>query len=120
MAFLDRDYYRDDGGHPFVAWLRRGLITKILVLVSILVYILQIQIYNDSGSVVTESLSLIGIRVLRGEVWRLFTFSFLHPISDLRPFLIELPLFWVAGHALEERLGRVKYGAFLAAAAVAA
>ncbi len=114
MAYLDRDYYRDEGSGPFLTWLRHGLVTKILVLVSILIYVLQIRV-----SLVTEGLGLIGVRVVHGEVWRLFTFSFLHSTSSLLPFLIDIPLLWVVGHVVEERLGRAKYGVFLAAATLA-
>jgi membrane associated rhomboid family serine protease len=122
MAFLDRDYYRDEGSGPLATWIRHGLITKILVLVSILVYLIQIRIRDeDTGaSLLTEALAVIGLRVMHGEVWRLFTSSFLHTTGALLPFMVEIPLFWVVGHEVEERLGRGKYGAFLAASALAA
>jgi membrane associated rhomboid family serine protease len=83
---------------------------------------IQIRVRDtDTGdSLVTEALSVIGFRVMHGEVWRLFTFSFLHTTGSLLPFLVEIPLLWVIGHAVEERLGRGKYGAFLAASALAA
>jgi membrane associated rhomboid family serine protease len=121
MAFLDRDYYRDEGSGPLAMWLQRGLITKILVAVSILVYIVQINTDHLGGGAgpVTEALSLIGLRVLHGEVWRLFTYSFLHTTSALLPFLVEIPLFWVIGHEVEEQLGRRRYGIFLVAASLA-
>jgi membrane associated rhomboid family serine protease len=127
MAFLDRDYYRSEGSGPFVAWLQNGLITKILVVASILVYVIQIStdrlVVGQSELApgeVTTTLGLIGVNVLHGQLWRLLTFSFLHTTSSLLPFLFDIPLFWVVGHELEHRLGRKQYGIFLTLASLCA
>jgi membrane associated rhomboid family serine protease len=121
MGFLDRDYYREEGGHPVATWFRQGLITKILVFVSIVAYMIEVSSQDYRGaSWFTDSLALVADRVLRGEAWRLFTYSLLHQPHDLLPFLLDMPLLWVIGHAVEEHLGRKRYGAFLAAATLAA
>ena len=40
------------------------------------------------------------------RIWSAVINAFLHPTNVLTPFLINLPLLWVAGHEVEDRLGR--------------
>jgi membrane associated rhomboid family serine protease len=120
MGLLDRDYYRDEEGGPIANWFRHGLVTKILFAINCLAFILQIVTIPRRGGPgpFTEFLALNGDRLLHGEAWRLITYCFLHPTDSLFPFLFNMPLLWVAGHALEERLGRERFLAFYLGSAV--
>src|SRR5262249_33867494 len=118
MGFLDRDYYRDDEGSPLAAWLRQGLVSKILLAVYILVYIIQISTQNGSIPF-PETLCLRGDRVLHGEVWRVLTYGFLHPIDSLLPLLFNIPLLYVVSREVEERLGHRRFLLFYLGAILA-
>ena len=117
MGLLDREYYREEEGGPFLAWLRQGLITKILVALGILAFIIQIasqsqRFGEDSSGSFTDSLSLIGAKVVQGEFWRLLTYAFVHPIDSLFRLLFHLTVLWVVGRAVEDRMGRGRYITF--------
>ncbi len=112
MGLLDREYYREEEGGPFAAWLRQGLITKILVALGILAYVIQVGSSKGGESAFTDSLALVGRNLAQGEFWRLLTYSFLHPTDSLFPFLFNLTVLWVVGRIVEERMGRTRYIAF--------
>jgi membrane associated rhomboid family serine protease len=119
MGLLDRDYYRDDEGGPIATWFRHGLVTKILVTIVFVCFIIQISTTAHYGASVSgpfaQTLSLnADLTLRRFEAWRLVTYAFLSPTDKygLFPFLFNALLLWVAGHAVEERLGRERYLAF--------
>lgn len=122
MGLLDREYYREEEGGPFAAWLRQGLVTKILVAIGTLAFIFQIISRNHAaetpGGAFTESLSLIGDRVVQGEFWRLISYAFVHPLDSLFPLLFNLTVLWVVGRAVEERMGRGRFITFYLLATV--
>jgi membrane associated rhomboid family serine protease len=117
MGLLDREYYREEEGGPFMAWLRQGLITKILVTLGALAFIIQIASqsprFDDStSSSFTGALSLVGGKVVQGEFWRLLTYAFVHPVDSLLPLLFNLTVLWAVGRAVEDRMGRGRYITF--------
>lgn len=114
MGLLDREYYREEEGGPFTAWLRQGLLTKILVVLHVLVFIIQVA----GQPQVTDALALVGNSVLRGEFWRLFTYAFIHPTDSLMPILFNATVLWVVGREAEDRMGRGRYLAFYLVAAL--
>jgi membrane associated rhomboid family serine protease len=125
MGLLDRDYYRDEEGGPIANWFRQGLVTKILVAITSVGFVIQISSQGRFGGAVSgpfaEHLALSADKLFRGEAWRLVTYIFLNPTDrlGLLPFLFHLPLLWVAGHEVEERLGRQRFLAFYLASAIA-
>jgi hypothetical protein len=87
-----------------------ALVTKGLIGISVLVYLLQIaqagNINGRAGEIWFRG-SLIGGFVADGEWWRLITSAFIHasPIH----LLFNMIMLWWFGSALEELLGRVRY-----------
>ena len=78
MGLLDREYYRDEEGGRFAAWLRQGLFTKILFVINILVFLIQLATKpvpmpgsNADPGAFTDALALVGEPIMRGEIWRL-------------------------------------------------
>ena len=68
----------------------------------------------------TAWLGLIPDRVLfGGEVWRLFTYAWLHAEGDFWHILINMYLLWIFGRAIEQRVGSREFLFFYCAAAVA-
>ena len=124
MGLLDREYYREEEGGPLATWLRHGLCTKILVAVNILAFVIQIASQSQSAipnsGVFADALTLIGDRVMHGEIFRLLTYAFLHSTdaNGLLPFLFNVMLLWVIGREVEERLGAGPFVAFYLLAAL--
>jgi membrane associated rhomboid family serine protease len=87
-----------------------ALVTKGLIGISVLVYLLQIaqagNINGRAGEIWIRG-SLIGGFVADGEWWRLVTSAFIHasPIH----LLFNMIMLWWFGSALEGLLGRVRY-----------
>jgi membrane associated rhomboid family serine protease len=87
-----------------------ALVTKGLIGISVLVYLLQIaqagNINGRAGEIWFRG-SLIGGFVADGEWWRLITSAFIHasPIH----LLFNMIMLWWFGSALEGLLGRVRY-----------
>jgi membrane associated rhomboid family serine protease len=86
------------------------LVTKGLIGISVLVYLLQIaqagNINGQAGEIWVRG-SLVGGFVADGEWWRLVTSAFIHasPIH----LLFNMLMLWWFGSALETLLGRVRY-----------
>jgi membrane associated rhomboid family serine protease len=87
-----------------------ALVTKGLIGISVLVYLLQIaqagNINGRAGEIWFRG-SLIGGFVADGEWWRLITSAFIHA-SPIHLFFNMIMLWWF-GSALEGLLGRVRY-----------
>ena len=60
-----------------------------------------------------EKLDLVPAAVLSGEVWRLFTFIFVPPISNLICAFFFWYLFYLMGTALEATWGAFRYNVYL-------
>jgi membrane associated rhomboid family serine protease len=120
MGLLDREYYREEEGGPFTAWLRKGSFTKIIVVLNVLFFVIQVatQTKGIEAGAFTDALSLVGGQVMGGEIWRLLTYAFLHTTDSLMPFLFNLTVLWVVGQEVEERMGRARYLAFYLLAAL--
>src|SRR5438309_1792758 len=91
MGIQDRDYYRNEGPSIFDSLMPRGLVCRWLIGINLAIFFLQLVAQTaalphgdqrlqgpPSAGVVTDWLILDVHAVLRGEVWRLLTFSFLH------------------------------------------
>jgi membrane associated rhomboid family serine protease len=126
MGLLDRDYYRDDSGGQFAQWLRQGRVTKILVVAYVALFLIQVatiesrNVDSPDAGPFTKAMGLSAERVLKGEVWRLFTYGFLHTTDNLWHISFHVVLLYFFGKMLEERLGSLRFILFHAAAIVVA
>jgi membrane associated rhomboid family serine protease len=116
MGIYDRDYYRREGPSFLGSFTDRGKVCKWLVLINVLVFIAQILTaesgrggFAESTSAVTQALELDGAAVLRGEVWRLLTYAFLHSLQNPWHILINMLLLWWLGSAVEDLYGRKEF-----------
>ncbi|MFO0801020.1 MAG: rhomboid family intramembrane serine protease [Gemmataceae bacterium] len=110
MGIYDREYYRDDTG-GWTSWGSRGT-TPWLVGITVAVWIGQLATRHADWGGLTEWGAYSAGHVLRGEVWRLVTPTFLHfPNGLLHIIFSMLVLYWV-GRQLEERYGSREFLAF--------
>ena len=65
-----------------------------------------------------ERSMLVWDEVLAGEVWRLLTFFFVPPTTDLIFLIFAYLIFYMMGNALEAYWGVVRYNAFLLLGAI--
>lgn len=120
MGFYDREYYRDDDGGRWEDWLT-GRVTVGLIAVTGAIYVLQL-LTRHSGSGGDELFRIGGLsasRVMSGEVWRLFTASFLHDPGNIFPILLNMVLLYLFGFPVEGARGSKEFlGFYLVAATV--
>jgi membrane associated rhomboid family serine protease len=118
MGIYDREYYRDDGGR-WDGWASRGA-TPWLIGITVAAWVVQIATRHADGGGLTGWCVYAGGDVLRGEVWRLLTPTFIHFYTGnglLHVIFNMLVLYWV-GRQLEERYGSREFLAFYLAAGV--
>jgi hypothetical protein len=70
-------------------------------------------LFSMSGQMDISRALLIPQRVLEGEWWRLFTFPFIPPASNLFFIFFALYMFHMMGGALEGHWGAFRYNVFL-------
>jgi len=108
MGIYDRDYYRDGPG--FLGRLaEQGKVTSWLIAITSLCFIVQFLTGSRAGSPVTDALVLDVNKVLRGEVWRLLTYAFLHSPDNILHILFNMLLLFWFGRQVEDVLGSREY-----------
>ena len=115
MGIYDRDYYRDEGGGGnFLSTGARAC--KLLISITIIVYILQL--FDQQSNILIRWLALteVGTRV-DYELWRLVTYAFLHDQKSLFHILFNMLALWWFGQELEAIYGSKEFGAFYLVAA---
>src|SRR5262249_9583574 len=109
MGIHDRDYYREDEGGFFANISRTGQVTKSLIAIPVVAFVIQLVTMPKhgvpGGGPFTEWLELVGNKVLQGEVWRLVTCGFLHDTSDPLHIIFNMLILYFVGRELEERHG---------------
>lgn len=83
-------------------------VTMIIIMGQVLAYIL-----SQSNPLILERMVLIPRLVMEGEVWRLGSFCFVPPITNLLFFFFAMMIFHMMGSALEQTWGTVRYNLFL-------
>src|SRR4051794_17035495 len=84
MGIYERDYYRREGPSFLGALTERGTVCKWLIGINVICFIMQMVTTSASHlpgattSPFTRALWLDGTEVVRGEVWRLLSYAFLH------------------------------------------
>lgn len=116
MGIENRDYYRSDptsanwehrsaSGLSAVSW---------VIIVTAAAYVVQLLL----GERFTDWLSLDARAVLRGEVWRLVTYDFLHSRHSPWHILWNMYILYITGRNLEQRRGSREFLAFYLVAGV--
>lgn len=109
MGIHNRDYMQDDSSGPrsrggWGGGSARDMVTT-LIIINVVVLVAQLV----SADRVTEWFALDVRKVLRGEVWRLFTYDFLHSTDGLNHILWNMLLLYMAGRGVEEHYGRREF-----------
>jgi membrane associated rhomboid family serine protease len=116
MGLYDRDYYRDDASrNPLLGGLAPT--TRMLIGITVGVYILQLLTGGQGGAVTTWLRLDPGRVVFRFEIWRLLTYAFCHG-SDLWHIVGNMYFFWICGRSVEAIYGPREFLRFYLAAAV--
>ena len=93
-------------------WLNRLAVSNLMTYVVIsmgALYVLQMLM---PGVNLYGMLSLTRAGLMRGEIWRLFTFIFLPPQSSVVWILFSLYLYWLIGSVLENQWGSARFTLF--------
>ena len=130
MGLEYREYMKDDEPGASSGWGGRGMrwdydIVKALIVTNIVVFILQhfvVPSHNPEGlipqSLVERYFILDPVLVLKGQIWRLATYDFLHASFGLWHIAFNMLALWVFGVKLQERLGAQEFLAFYLTAGV--
>jgi membrane associated rhomboid family serine protease len=133
MGIYDRDYYRREGPSYIGSFMERGKVCKWLVIINVVCFILQIfsaqlspAVQNDPGDaeyspqpqkqILTEIFDLDAKAVSEGQVWRLFTYAFLH--GGFMHILFNMLFLWWFGTDVEDLYGPVEFLTFYLVSAV--
>ena len=123
MGIYDRDYYRREGPSLLGSFAANGQVTKALIGVNVLVFLVQMfsrgvdPSNGDYTEPITNLFSLNVTRVLHGEVWRLLTFAFLHDTNSVWHILMNMLILFMFGRQVESVLGGREYLRFYLVAA---
>ncbi|MCA9029897.1 MAG: rhomboid family intramembrane serine protease [Planctomycetaceae bacterium] len=125
MGLDNREYMRDEkastnwgDGRP-APW-DYDIVTTLIV-ANVCVFILQqLTSYGDFGeeSTVSDWMQLSPELVLRGQVWRLTTYDFLHAPKELLHIFVNMFVLWMTGSRLQARMGWREFLAFYLVAGV--
>ena len=94
-----------------VAWMGRYPVdvTTMLVGLHVAAAILTAILVAIGGGAILAYLQFDSAAVWSGQVWRLFTYAFVHPPSGLLWFAIEMYMLFVFGREVERFIGRRAY-----------
>ncbi|HMP02372.1 MAG TPA: rhomboid family intramembrane serine protease [Gemmatales bacterium] len=119
MGIHDRAYYRETSSP--VWGVTGGRVCRILVLVNVGIWVLQVATANLPRSLgpVTDALCMDPEAVFhQGQVWRLITAVFLHSPLSFWHVVINMLLLWIFGPDLEDIYGPKEFLAFYLVAGV--
>lgn len=106
MGIYDRDYYRREGPGFFSVFSNGGVVRSLL-LINIAVFVFQLLLPQ-----ITRYFWLDAQDIIRGEVWRLLTYAFLHDPSYLLHIVFNMLFLWWFGREMEDRYGSKEFLAF--------
>jgi len=114
MGWNDRSYYRDDRMVRFGGGFNRHSVTTWIIIINAAVFILGSMLYGAMrGSFLSPyvwGVFTIDTAVYRMQVWRWFTFQFLH--GDLFHVAFNMLAMYFFGPMVEQYWGRVRFLAF--------
>lgn len=119
MGIYDRDYYRGSERGFLSNLLPEGSVCKALIIAQIVVFAAQVlTIESESLAWVTPALALNPEALFSGEIWRIFTFGFVHPSLGIFALAFNLLFLWYFGNDLEQMYGSVEFLCFYLASIV--
>ena len=84
--------------------------TMRLVLINVVVFVLSLLMTRTPlGSRIFTELWLLPEAVLRGHIWQLFTYMFLHDLGGFQHILFNMFLLWMMGREVEYNLGSANF-----------
>lgn len=84
------------------------------------VFVMDLLISASAGQSIYSMLTFNKALIAKGQVWRIFTFLFLPPSSNIFFALISLYFYWLIGSALENEWGSFGFTLFYLLGAVGA
>lgn len=120
MGIYDREYYRREGPGYLDRLKPTGTVTRWLIIVNVLVFLLQLLTLRGRGmgGPVTGALILDTEAVLDGQFWRLVTYAFLHSPDTLWHIVFNMWFLGMLGGDLEQMYGPREFLAFYLVAAL--
>lgn len=110
MGVYDRDYYKTNLNSSFEKGWGNVSVCKWLIGINIVFFILQISTRTPSGGgLVTDWLILNPSKVIDGEIWRVFSYAFLHSMESPFHLLMNMLVLWMFGKEVEEVLGAKEF-----------
>ncbi len=107
MGIYERDYYREDRRGMLNSVIPEGGVCKFLIVAQIVAFVFQWSQPEDATFVSGLGLQLSGL--LNGELWRILSFSFVHPRLDLFALIFNLIFIWYFGSDLEQMYGAIEF-----------
>ena len=111
MGIQDRDYYRAQTSRQAFG-IAGGSVSSKIIIVTVVVYVLQLVTYNELDQGVTGWLALDQYHVSHLQVWRLVTYGFCHSPRDILHIVFNMLLLWWFGRELERIYGSREFLAF--------
>jgi membrane associated rhomboid family serine protease len=105
MGIYDRDYVRREGPSFLGSFTERGTVCKWLIIINIGAFVLQMVTRTADKQPFTDAFVLDVPRVLHGEVWRLFTYAFLHSTGTVWHIVFNMLFLWWFGSDVEDLYG---------------
>jgi membrane associated rhomboid family serine protease len=124
MGIYDREYYRRSGPSFLASFSERGRACKWLIGINIGFFLIQVLTrqpdarFPDSEGPFTNALWLNADSVLRGEIWRLLTYAFLHDTAAPLHIVFNMLFLWWFGTDMEDRYGLREFLAIYLVAAI--
>lgn len=106
MGVENRDYMQDEPAWSPRGSARRDMVTT-LIIINVVVFMVQVVNTNlgETRSILTDWFALHADKVLHGQVWRLFTYDFLHDTSGFLHIAFNMLLLFMAGRDIEQKYG---------------
>jgi membrane associated rhomboid family serine protease len=123
MGIYDRDYYRENSSY-LGSFIKQGAVTKWLIGINVVCFLMQMltkpegqtsRLFSDGWF--TNALILDVNAVFAGQIWRLFSYAFLHSTTDLTHLVFNMVLLWWFGQLVEGEMSKREYVAFYLCAA---
>jgi membrane associated rhomboid family serine protease len=114
MGISNRDYLRDDEGDGRgPGWLADTPVVRQLIIANVVCFILQIFTQTPGGlSLMDRWFAMTPDALFSGQIWRFFTYGFLHDIHSPWHILFNMLGLWFLGTALEGIYGSREFLAF--------
>ena len=89
----------------------RNLMTYIVGGMAV-VYLMDLIVYPMTGFSLRSVLAFSRSAVMHGQIWRLVTFIFIPPDSNILFILFSLYFYWLIGNALENQWGAFRFNVY--------